>query len=92
MCSELIFNNLFLQVHLSDGEGMGILVQLLWAAAYQEVHPPAPQPKVSPRATSPPTSVIVPRVVVKGKVSVPHVSNPFEWTVVGSGSKVIVSH
>ncbi|XP_047199527.1 uncharacterized protein LOC118123388 [Hippoglossus stenolepis] len=75
-------------VHLSDCEGMGILVQLLWAAAYQELQPPPPKPQVSPRASSPPTSSIVPRLVVKGEVIVPRRPNPFEWTIVGNGSKV----
>ncbi|XP_071380716.1 uncharacterized protein, partial [Centroberyx affinis] len=73
-------------VHLSDSEGMEVLVQLLWIFAYQQLETPAPTPVVPPRASPPRFS---PKVVVKGEVSVPRPPpNPFEWTLVGRGRKV----
>ncbi|XP_078146317.1 uncharacterized protein LOC144542829 [Centroberyx gerrardi] len=72
-------------VHLSDSEGMEILVQLLWSAAYQQLETAAPKPAVPPR-TSPPR--FSPKVVVKGEVIVSRPQpNPFEWTLVGQGRK-----
>ncbi|XP_071398325.1 uncharacterized protein [Centroberyx affinis] len=72
-------------VHLSDSEGMEVLVQLLWIFAYQQLETPAPTPVVPPRASPPRFS---PKVVVKGEVSVPRPPpNPFEWTLVGRGRK-----
>ncbi|XP_071376104.1 uncharacterized protein [Centroberyx affinis] len=72
-------------VHLSDSEGMEVLVQLLWIFAYQQLETPAPTPVVPPRASPPRFS---PKVVVKGEVSVPRPPpNPFEWTVVGGSRK-----
>uniref|UniRef100_A0A671VBF3 SGNH hydrolase-type esterase domain-containing protein n=1 Tax=Sparus aurata TaxID=8175 RepID=A0A671VBF3_SPAAU len=76
-------------VHLSDSDGMPIFAGLLWSVAYEFLHPPTPKPQPAPR-TSPPRRQVVPKVVVKGEVTVPRPSNPFEWTVVGKGRKVIV--
>ncbi|XP_067429148.1 uncharacterized protein [Thunnus thynnus] len=39
--------------------------------------------------TSPPGRAFVPKVVVKGEAPVPRPSNPFDWTVVSKGRKVI---
>ncbi|XP_030266867.1 uncharacterized protein LOC115578156 [Sparus aurata] len=73
-------------VHLSDSDGMPIFAGLLWSVAYQFLHPPIPKPQPAPRASTPRRQV-VPKVVVKGEVTVPRPSNPFEWTVVGKGRK-----
>uniref|UniRef100_A0A8P4GD44 Uncharacterized protein n=1 Tax=Dicentrarchus labrax TaxID=13489 RepID=A0A8P4GD44_DICLA len=67
-------------VHLSDGEGMVVLTRLLWAAAYESLE-----------------DIIAcssrhPRVVVRGEVIVPRPSNPYEWTSVERGRKVIFAH
>ncbi|XP_030294788.1 uncharacterized protein LOC115594713 [Sparus aurata] len=74
-------------VHLSDSDGMPIFAGLLWSVAYEFLHPPTPKPQPAPR-TSPPRRQVVPKVVVKGEVTVPRPSNPFEWTVVGKGRKI----
>uniref|UniRef100_A0A671TSB5 TeximYa n=1 Tax=Sparus aurata TaxID=8175 RepID=A0A671TSB5_SPAAU len=76
-------------VHLSDSDGMPIFAGLLWSVAYEFLHPPTPKPQPAPRA-SPPRRQVLPKVVVKGEVTVPRPSNPFEWTVVGKARKVIV--
>uniref|UniRef100_A0A671WH92 SGNH hydrolase-type esterase domain-containing protein n=1 Tax=Sparus aurata TaxID=8175 RepID=A0A671WH92_SPAAU len=73
-------------VHLSDSDGMPIFAGLLWSVAYEFLHPPTPKPQPAPRA-SPPRRQVVPKVVVKGEVTVPRPSNPFEWTVVNKGRK-----
>ena len=80
----------FLQVHLSDSDGMPILSQLLWVASYQQVESSEPEPEPEVRARpSPPVPRRSPRVVVTGEVTVPPHSNPFEWNVVGPGRKVM---
>uniref|UniRef100_A0A671WR45 Uncharacterized protein n=1 Tax=Sparus aurata TaxID=8175 RepID=A0A671WR45_SPAAU len=76
-------------VHLSDSDGMPIFAGLLWSVAYQFLHPPIPKPQPAPRASTPRRQV-VPKVVVKGEVTVPRPSNPFEWTVVGKGRKSFI--
>ncbi|KAM8740990.1 uncharacterized protein AB9X84_018508 [Acanthopagrus schlegelii] len=73
-------------VHLSDSDGMPIFAGQLWSAAYQYLHPPTPKPQPAPRM-SPPRRQVIPKVVVRGQVTVPRPSNPFEWTVVGKGRK-----
>lgn len=73
---------------MSDGDGMPMLVQLLWMAAYEQLETTAPKTPVAPPRTSPPR--FAPKVVVKGEVSMPRPTpNPFEWTLVGPGRKVI---
>lgn len=81
---------------MSDSDGMQILAQLMWTSAYQHLErisaeqhleTPAPKPQVPARASPPRFS---PKVVVKGEVIVPRPPpNPFEWTLVGPGKKVI---
>ena len=81
----------FFQVHLSDDEGMVILTRLLWAAAYEHLEAPVLKPQ-APLRTSLPVRRVTPRVVVRGEVNVPRPSNPYEWTTVGKGRKVIFAH
>nr|XP_057947345.1 uncharacterized protein LOC131140695 [Doryrhamphus excisus] len=53
-----------------------------WSSLFQKLEttaPPAPSLQ-----TSPPMRVFLPKVVVKGEVTVQHPSNPFDWTLIGS--------
>ncbi|XP_026187397.1 uncharacterized protein LOC113145179 [Mastacembelus armatus] len=72
-------------VHLSDSDGMDILVQLLFKACYQELETPASTVPVSPGPSCSPRRVL-PKVVVTGPLPVPR-PPPSEWTVVGQGRK-----
>ncbi|KAK0147800.1 putative uncharacterized transposon-derived protein F52C9.6 [Merluccius polli] len=65
-------------VHLSDDQGMGILVQLLWSAAMKEFETPPPAPRVSPRP-SPPVRNFSPKLVVTGEAPAPRSPDPFQW-------------
>ena len=71
---------------------MPILSQLLWSAAYLQVERTEPEPEPEPEVrarSSPPVPRFSPRVVVRGEVPTTTHSNPFEWTVVGPGRKVM---
>uniref|UniRef100_A0A3Q3L899 Uncharacterized protein n=1 Tax=Mastacembelus armatus TaxID=205130 RepID=A0A3Q3L899_9TELE len=76
-------------VHLSDSDGMDILVQLLFKACYQELETPASTVPVSPGPSCSPRRVL-PKVVVTGPLPVPR-PPPSEWTVVGQGRKNVFS-
>ncbi|KAE8278052.1 hypothetical protein D5F01_LYC23891 [Larimichthys crocea] len=65
-------------VHLSDHEGMGILAQLLWSAAMQQLETPPPAPQVSPRPSQP-LRKFSPKLVVVGDVLAPRSPDPFQW-------------
>ncbi|KAK0134772.1 hypothetical protein N1851_029601 [Merluccius polli] len=77
-------------VHLSDDQGMGILVQLLWSAAMKEFETPPPAPRVSPRP-SPPVRTFSPKLVVTGEAPAPRSPDPFQWQLASHGHKVIVT-
>ncbi|KAK0155255.1 hypothetical protein N1851_002389 [Merluccius polli] len=77
-------------VHLSDDQGMGILVQLLWSAAMKEFETPPPAPRVSPRP-SPPVRNLSPKLVVTGEAPAPRSPDPFQWQLASHGHKVIVT-
>ncbi|TKS86091.1 hypothetical protein D9C73_019251 [Collichthys lucidus] len=74
-------------VHLSDHEGMGILAQLLWSAAMQQLETPPPAPQVSPRPSQP-LRKFSPKLVVVGDVLAPRSPDPFQWRTARQGSKV----
>ncbi|XP_041821742.1 uncharacterized protein LOC121627123 [Chelmon rostratus] len=65
-------------VHLSDHDGMGILVHLLWSATMQQLETPPPAPQVSPRP-SPPVRKFSPKLVVRGEAPAPRSPDPFQW-------------
>ncbi|KAG7473017.1 ATP-dependent DNA helicase PIF2, partial [Solea senegalensis] len=73
-------------VHLSDTDGMNILVQLLWGATYKQFLTPAPVQQLSPKSTSSPRR-FSPILVVRGEANVAQPNNPFDWAVVGRGRK-----
>uniref|UniRef100_A0A673B8V9 SGNH hydrolase-type esterase domain-containing protein n=1 Tax=Sphaeramia orbicularis TaxID=375764 RepID=A0A673B8V9_9TELE len=77
-------------VHLSDREGMGILVQLLWSAAIEQLETPPPTPRVSPRP-SPPVRKVTPKLVVRESFRAPPSPEPREWRTIGQGGKVMDS-
>ncbi|KAK0131252.1 hypothetical protein N1851_034040 [Merluccius polli] len=74
-------------VHLSDDQGMGILVQLLWSAAMKEFETPPPAPRVSPRP-SPPVRNFSPKLVVTGEAPAPRSPDPFQWELASDDRKM----
>ncbi|XP_030019132.1 uncharacterized protein LOC115439436 [Sphaeramia orbicularis] len=80
-------------VHLSDTDGMPILVDLLCDAAFCQLAPPPPEltasPRTPPRPWTPPSPQVAPRVVVTGPEPLPRRNHPRGWTVVGQEGKVI---
>ncbi|XP_029375674.1 uncharacterized protein LOC115054550 [Echeneis naucrates] len=77
-------------VHLSDSEGMAILVQLLFSAATEQLRTPPPAPRVSPRP-SPPVRKVLPKLVVRERSPAPPAPDPFQWRTVGRGGKVAMT-
>ncbi|KAK7912600.1 hypothetical protein WMY93_012811 [Mugilogobius chulae] len=75
---------LLFQVHLSDSDGMQVLVQLLWQACYMQLEASSPTSSVAPPLCRPSTRRVSPRVVVTGPLPVPR-PPPSEWTLVGQG-------
>ncbi|KAK7888643.1 hypothetical protein WMY93_024203 [Mugilogobius chulae] len=71
-------------VHLSDSDGMQVLVQLLWQACYMQLEASSPTSSVAPPLCRPSTRRVSPRVVVTGPLPVPR-PPPSEWTLVGQG-------
>ncbi|XP_035989961.1 uncharacterized protein LOC118561833 isoform X1 [Fundulus heteroclitus] len=75
-------------VHLSDSPGMEVLAQLLWVATYTQLEASEPKSPAPVMASPPPVRSSPPsRLVVVGEVASPHLSNPFEWTLVEGGQK-----
>ena len=74
---------------MSDREGMGILAQLFWSAAIEQLEtPPPPVAKASPKP-SPPVRRVIPKLVVRERSPAPPSPDPFKWSNVGWGGKVI---
>uniref|UniRef100_A0A672Z6W7 Uncharacterized protein n=1 Tax=Sphaeramia orbicularis TaxID=375764 RepID=A0A672Z6W7_9TELE len=80
-------------VHLSDTDGMPILIDLLCDAAFCQLAPPPPEPTASPqtppRPWTPPSPRVAPRVVATGPEPLPRRRHPRGWTVVGQEGKVM---
>ncbi|XP_059211128.1 uncharacterized protein LOC131989811 [Centropristis striata] len=74
-------------VHLSD-DGMVRLAELLRRAPYQQLLESAVPRAQTPPRTPPPARRVSPKVVVKGVVTAPRPSSPFEWTCVGQTKKM----
>lgn len=74
-----LFNFTVFQTHLSDYDGMPILTRQLWVAVSSYLEPPVPNPQASPKSC-PLLPRLTPNLVVASHVSMPHPSNPFEWT------------
>eukprot|EP00064_Thunnus_orientalis_P023921 superscaffoldBa00009589_g24183 len=85
MCSDFGLMISSEKVHLSDTDGMLVMVQLLWDAAVRQLAPPPPEPPLCPRTST--RAKVSPRLVVMGQVPVPRHSELWEWTVVGREGK-----
>ena len=93
-CKEFLgvfLDLLLLQVHLSDSYGMPIFVDWVKKVVSDMVVLPTSEPSSPPstfcRPLSPRSS---PKVVVKGETVVRQQRNPYEWSVVGQGVKVMI--
>lgn len=77
-------------IHLSDTDGMSILVDLLCDAAVAHLprHEPPAAPRMPPLPRTAPRPA--PRVVVRGVEPLPPRKHPRGWTVVGQAGKVNV--
>ncbi|XP_030019131.1 uncharacterized protein LOC115439435 [Sphaeramia orbicularis] len=78
-------------IHLSDSDGMAVLVQLLWQACYYqleklEMEASTPTTPVPPPPSRRATRRVSPRVVCTGSLPVPR-PPPSEWTDVEQGRK-----
>uniref|UniRef100_A0A672ZJQ6 Uncharacterized protein n=1 Tax=Sphaeramia orbicularis TaxID=375764 RepID=A0A672ZJQ6_9TELE len=80
-------------VHLSDTDGMPILVDLLCDGAFCQLTPPPPEPTASPQIPPhpqpPPSPRVALRVVATGPEPLPRRRHLRGWTVVGRERKVI---